>query len=61
MNVHKLQIASHLPDDAVTARQFSQAVAVDEVHACERSKDILEGPQTPIVAALGALGRKTYV
>jgi hypothetical protein len=57
MNVYKLHIAADLPDDAVTARQFPQAVAVDEVHARKIDQELLAavaGEDVDEVAQLSA-------
>jgi hypothetical protein len=40
MDVDQLHLAAHLPDDAVAAGQFAQAIAVHEVHASKIDQEL---------------------
>lgn len=57
MYVDQLHLAAHLPDDAVAAGQFAQAIAVYEVHAGEIDQELpapIAGEDVDKVAQPGA-------
>ena len=37
----QFHLTAHLPDDAITARQFAQTIAVDEIHAGKIDQELL--------------------